>query len=48
MDGEKTIVEIGAREGKWTSSQREVIVELVGVGEQRFEDDGSARSLTFR
>ena len=48
MDGEKTIVDIAAREGKWTSSQREVIVEVVGVGEQRFEDDGSARSLTFR
>ena len=48
IDGEKTIVEIGAREGKWTPPQREVIVEVVGVGEQRFEDDGSARSLTFR
>ncbi|MDB9326222.1 hypothetical protein [Nodularia spumigena] len=40
-------VEIGDREGKWTPTPREVIVELVGVGEQRFPDDGRGRSLKF-
>lgn len=47
INEEKTIVEISEREGKWTPPQREVIVELVGVGEQRFQDDGKSRSLTF-
>jgi alpha-glucosidase len=43
----KTIVEIGARDGQWTPPSRETTVELVGVGEQRFQDDGTARRLTF-
>jgi alpha-glucosidase len=47
LRGEQTIVEIGAREGEWTPSPREVIVELVGVGEQQFQDDGKARTLKF-
>ncbi|KAB8315136.1 glycoside hydrolase family 31 protein [Tolypothrix campylonemoides VB511288] len=46
-DGKQTIVEIGAREGEWTPSPREVIVELVGVGEQQFQDDGKPRTLKF-
>ncbi len=46
-DGQQTIVEIGARDGQWTPASRQVIVELVGVGEQRFQDDGTARRLTF-
>lgn len=46
-DGQQTIVEIGSRDGQWTPPLREVIVELVGVGEQRFQDDGTARRLTF-
>ncbi|MEW6493885.1 MAG: glycoside hydrolase family 31 protein [Cyanobacteriota bacterium] len=45
--GQETIVEIGAREGDWTPAEREVVVELVGVGEQSFSDDGTARQLTF-
>lgn len=40
-------MEIGARVGEWTPLPREVIVELVGVGEQRFQDDGERRSLQF-
>ncbi|WP_017318268.1 glycoside hydrolase family 31 protein [Mastigocladopsis repens] len=47
VDGEQTIVEIGAREGTWTPSPREVIVELLGVGEQQFQDDGKPRTLKF-
>jgi alpha-glucosidase len=46
-EGDQTIVEIGAREGEWTPTARETVVELVGVGEQRFVDDGTARQLTF-
>ncbi|GAX35200.1 glycoside hydrolase family 31 protein [Nodularia sp. NIES-3585] len=45
--GNQTTVEIGDREGKWTPTPREVIVELVGVGEQRFPDDGRGKSLKF-
>jgi alpha-glucosidase len=46
-EGEQTIVEIGAREGNWTPVAREILVELVGIGEQRFVDDGTARQLIF-
>jgi alpha-glucosidase len=46
-EGQQTIVEIGTREGDWTPAGREILVELVGVGEQRFVDDGTARQLTF-
>jgi alpha-glucosidase len=46
-DGQQTIVEIKAREGKWTPSPRQVIVEVVGVGEQQFQDDGKPRTLKF-
>jgi alpha-glucosidase len=46
-DGEQTIVEIDAREGEWRPSPREVIVEVVGFGEQRFQDDGEYRILKF-
>ncbi|MBD1944911.1 DUF5110 domain-containing protein, partial [Coleofasciculus sp. FACHB-712] len=45
--GQQTRVEIAAREGNWTPSTRETIVQLVGVGEQRFVDDSTARQLTF-
>jgi alpha-glucosidase len=45
--GQQTLVEIGERQGNWTPPEREVLVELVGVGEQRFVDDGTARQLTF-
>ncbi|MBW4573648.1 MAG: glycoside hydrolase family 31 protein [Aphanothece sp. CMT-3BRIN-NPC111] len=46
-DSQEIIVEIEARQGNWTPSAREIIVELVGVGEQRFVDDGTERRLTF-
>ncbi|MBD2727066.1 glycoside hydrolase family 31 protein [Nostoc sp. FACHB-892] len=46
-EANQTVVEIGARVGEWTPPPREVIVELVGVGEQRFQDDGKQRSLQF-
>jgi len=46
-EGQQTIVEIGAREGSFSPTMREVLVELVGIGEQRFVDDGRARQLTF-
>lgn len=46
-EGEQTIVEIGERQGNWTPDSRQIIVEVVGVGEQSFADDGTARQLTF-
>ncbi|MGB3208390.1 MAG: TIM-barrel domain-containing protein [Crinalium sp.] len=45
--GEEILVEIAACEGNWTPAAREIIVEVVGVGEQRFADDGTARNLRF-
>ena len=47
LEGEKIIVEIAAREGEFLISEREVTVEVVGVGEQQFTDDGIFRRLTF-
>jgi alpha-glucosidase len=46
-EGEQIIVDIDARAGDWIPPQREAIAELVGVGEQRFTDDGTAKRLTF-
>ncbi|MGF1478712.1 MAG: glycoside hydrolase family 31 protein [Cyanophyceae cyanobacterium] len=40
-------VEVEARQGQWTPPQRQVQVELVGIGEQTFTDDGTARRLSF-
>jgi alpha-glucosidase len=47
LEGDKTIVEIAAREGEFAILEREVTVEVVGIGEQRFTDDGTVRRLTF-
>lgn len=41
------IVEMGARQGQWNPPIRDVIVELVGVGTERFRDDGTSRRLRF-
>ncbi|MEH1944889.1 MAG: DUF5110 domain-containing protein [Nostoc sp.] len=43
----QTVVEIGARVGKCTPAPREAIVELVDVGEQRFQDDDKRHTLQF-
>ncbi|HAJ64840.1 MAG TPA: alpha-glucosidase, partial [Cyanobacteria bacterium UBA8543] len=45
--GQQTNVEISPREGDFTPAAREILVELVGVGEQRFIDDGTAQQLIF-
>ena len=47
QDGQQVVVEIEARQGSWTPPIREVIVEVVGVGEQRFPDDGTARNVNY-
>ena len=44
---ENIIVEIGARQGQFSPASREVIVEVVGMGERQFQDDGTAKQLTF-
>lgn len=46
-NGEGWVVEVQAREGEWTPPEREVIVEVVGVGQQRFTDDGREHRLIF-
>lgn len=46
-EGEQTVVDIGVRAGNWIPTSREIIVELVGVGQQRFMDDGTLRRLSF-
>jgi hypothetical protein len=40
-----TIVEIDQRQGEWQPNDREIIVELVGVGEHRFSDQGRDQEL---
>jgi len=44
---DQTVIEIAAREGNWTPPSRKVIVELVGIGEQRFQDDGKQHTMQF-
>ena len=44
---QETIVEVEARQGNWKISDREVMVELVGVGEQTFIDNGNAHQIGF-
>lgn len=46
-NAEHTILEIEERQGEWIPPSREVIVELVGVGKQQFQDDGKPRTLKF-
>jgi alpha-glucosidase len=47
VENNQTIVEIQSRQGNWTPPDRTVIVEVVGVGTQQFQDDGSDRRLMF-
>ena len=47
LEGGKSIVEIAAREGEFTILEREITVEIVGIGEQLFTDNGTSRHLTF-
>lgn len=42
-----TIVDIDQRQGEWQPNDREIIVELVGVGEHRFSDQGRDQELRF-
>ncbi len=47
MAEDQAIVTIGQRQGLWQPARRTVIVEVMGMGEQQFEDDGSDRQLRF-
>ncbi len=44
----QTVIEIDPRQGNWSPPQREIIVELVGAGEQRCPDDGTAHQFRFQ
>lgn len=46
QDGQ-TIVSILPRAGEWLPPGRTLTVEVVGLGEQAFEDDGGEQRLTF-
>lgn len=41
------VVEIAPRQGRYPVPQRQVTVEVVGIGEQTFIDDGTHRRLSF-
>jgi alpha-glucosidase len=45
---ENTIVKIQPRQGEWKPHDRTIIAEMVGVSEQSFADEGTARQLEFR
>jgi alpha-glucosidase len=47
QDADNIVVEIEGRRGNWNPGQRSIVVEVVGVGEQRFSDDGTALTLVF-
>jgi alpha-glucosidase len=47
VEGDRTTVTLNPRQGNWIPPNRELIVELVGVGVRRLPDDGSDRTLTF-
>lgn len=46
-EASQTIVEIEQRSGDWQPLPRTTIVEVLGLGEQQFEEDGTARQLIF-
>lgn len=46
-DHDQLRVTVQARQGDWVPVARQVVVEVVGLGEQRFDDDGSDRELLF-
>ncbi len=41
------VLAVDERQGAWIPHPREVVVEMVGLGEVRFTDDGTARVLRF-
>ena len=46
-ENQKVIVEIDSKKGNFTPPPRQIIVQVIGVGEQRFTDDGKAKILTY-
>jgi alpha-glucosidase len=47
LEGEQTLVKIGARQGSWQPPARYVIIEVVGLGQQHFEETGEGQTLVF-
>ncbi len=47
LEDTQVIVDIQARQGQWTPHPRKVTVEVIDIGKEEFEDDGSARRLVF-
>lgn len=42
-----TTIEVEKRQGEWQVNDREIIIELVGAGERRFQDTGKSQEFTF-
>lgn len=40
-------LEVAARQGNWQPPEREIVVQLFGQEQLRFQDDGAAHSFTF-
>ncbi|MGL4502585.1 MAG: hypothetical protein ACRCU2_26215, partial [Planktothrix sp.] len=47
QENQELIIEIEPREGQWNPPDREIIIDVVGVGEQRFQDDGRGKIFRF-
>ncbi|MBW4420542.1 MAG: glycoside hydrolase family 31 protein [Myxacorys californica WJT36-NPBG1] len=47
QQNDATLVEVEARQGNWQPTERTIIIELVGVDEQTFTDDGEVHQLRF-
>lgn len=47
QDNQELIVEIEPRQGQWTPPNREIIIDVVGVGEQHFQDEGQGKIFRF-
>lgn len=47
QDGDQVIVAIASREGHYTPPHRTVIVDVIGRGEQQYEEDGRERRFVF-
>ncbi len=47
-EGDQIIVKISDRNGNWQPPHRQIIVDVLGIGQQQFTDDGTARELQFQ
>jgi alpha-glucosidase len=46
-DEQKMAIEVFPRQGQWKPPPRQVLIDLVGIGQQQFQDNGTAHQLSF-